>query len=352
MEKLILVIEDNPEMLDNIVGILQLAKYNVITAFNGKIGVNMAHEQKPDLIICDVMMPELDGFGVLHLLRKDTATADIPFIFLTAKDEKKEWRKGMNLGADDYITKPFDGLELLSAVEMRLMKSQLLNANFQPGPEGIDHFFKEAKKLREFYKLTDNRISRKYKKKEMIYLEGQQQSEMFFVKSGQVKTYKTNQDGKELILAFHNAGDFFGYVPLLENTGSSESAVALEETEVYTIPKQDFLTIIYTHREIARKFIKMLANNLHEAEVRLLELAYQSVRQKVAGALLKIYRQYAPAKSHQLITISRRDLSGLIGTATESLNRTLADFKEEGLIDITEDGIVILNSRAIADLLI
>jgi CRP-like cAMP-binding protein len=174
---------------------------------------------------------------------------------------------------------------------------------------------------------------------------------MFFVKSGQVKTYKTNQDGKELILGFYNPGDFFGYVPLLENSGSSESAVVTEETELYTIPKQDFLTIIYTNREIARKFIRMLANNLHEAEERLLELAYRSVRQKVAGALLKVYRQYTPAKPQQLITISRKDLSGLIGTATESLNRTLADFKDEGLIDVKEDGIVMLNSRAIGDML-
>jgi CRP/FNR family transcriptional regulator, polysaccharide utilization system transcription regulator len=329
-----------------------LAKYSVITAFNGKVGVTMAQENKPDLIICDVMMPELDGFGVLHLLRKEKSTADIPFIFLTAKDEKQELRKGMNLGADDYITKPFDGLELLNAVEMRLMKTRLLTVDFQSGPDGIEQFFKEAKKLREFNNLANHRVSKRIKKRDMVYIEGQQQSEMFYVKTGQIKTYKTNQDGKDLTLAFYNPGNFFGYVSLLENSTSSESAIATEETELYTIPKQDFLTMIYTNREIARKFIKMLANNLHEAEERLLQLAYQSVRQKVAGALLKIYRQYAPTKSHRLITISRKDLSTMIGTATESLNRTLADFKEEGLIDVKEDGIVILNSRTIADMLI
>src|SRR5687767_5321058 len=149
MEQLILVIEDNQEMMENIVGILELAQYNVITAGNGKVGVSVAQERSPDLIICDVMMPELDGFGVLHLLRKEQTTANIPFIFLTAKAEKSDLRKGMNLGADDHISKPFDGLELLNAVEMRLKRNQLLNINFKNGVDGIDQFFKAAKRLKE-----------------------------------------------------------------------------------------------------------------------------------------------------------------------------------------------------------
>src|SRR5579875_1176862 len=119
----ILVIEDNDEVRENTAEILMLSDYEVITAANGKEGVEVALAQLPDLIVCDIMMPVLDGYGVLHLLSKHKETATIPFIFLTAKAEKVDLRKGMEMGADDYLTKPFDGIELLNAVEVRLKKA-------------------------------------------------------------------------------------------------------------------------------------------------------------------------------------------------------------------------------------
>src|SRR5580765_6704025 len=128
--KKILVIEDNPEVRENIGEILELSNYQVICAENGKQGVEIALQQIPDLIICDIMMPELDGYGVLHLLSKHIETYGIPFIFLTAKSEKSDLRKGMELGADDYITKPFDGIELLKAIEIRLQKAEAIKKHF------------------------------------------------------------------------------------------------------------------------------------------------------------------------------------------------------------------------------
>jgi DNA-binding response OmpR family regulator len=107
MAKKILVIEDNSEVRENLEEILELSGYEVVVAEDGKVGVDKAISEKPDLILCDVMMPRLDGFGVLNILSKRSQTADIPFIFLTAKTEKSDFRRGMNLGADDYITKPF-----------------------------------------------------------------------------------------------------------------------------------------------------------------------------------------------------------------------------------------------------
>ena len=115
----ILVIDDNTDIRENTAEILALAGYQTYTAENGKKGMEAAIKEKPDLIICDIMMPELDGYGVLHLLRKNPETENIPFIFLTAKAERTDFRKGMEMGADDYITKPFDDLELLKAVEIR-----------------------------------------------------------------------------------------------------------------------------------------------------------------------------------------------------------------------------------------
>src|ERR1700722_4146955 len=107
--KKILVIEDNQKVRENIAEILELSNYKVLTASEGKAGVEIALKENPDLIVCDIMMPVLDGYGVLHLLNKHKETFSTPFIFLTAKSEKSDFRKGMELGADDYITKPFDG---------------------------------------------------------------------------------------------------------------------------------------------------------------------------------------------------------------------------------------------------
>lgn len=344
MEHTILVIEDDREMMGNLVGILELAHYKVITAANGKLGVTSALQFNPDLIICDVTMPELDGFGLLHLLRKERATSGIPLIFLSARVERTDVRKGMNLGADDYITKPFDSLELLNAVDMRLKRHELLHVAFDPGYDGLDRFFSAAKALKEFGMLTDKRMVRKYKRREFIYLEGQLAGELYFIRSGTVKTFRTNREGKELMLGLHGPNDFIGFVPLIENRESGEGAVAVEDAELYVVPKDDFLTMLYSRRDIASKFIRLLANNLNNAEQRLVEIAYSSVRQRVASALIRIYNESgSQVKRNVRIAVSRKDLSNLIGTATESLNRTLIDFKDEGLIELKDDGILIVD---------
>src|SRR5436190_8029777 len=181
----ILVIEDNVEMCENIASILKLANYQVLTANSGKQGVEIVQQSQPDLIVCDIMMPDLDGYGVLHILSKDPASANIPFIFLTAKTDQRDFRAGMNLGADDYITKPFEGLELLNVIELRLKKNELIKTTFQNNVTDIDDFFKKTKALPDFQKLSDSRRSRVYKKKEFVFVEGEPPKYVFFVATGQ-----------------------------------------------------------------------------------------------------------------------------------------------------------------------
>jgi DNA-binding NarL/FixJ family response regulator len=118
--KKILVIEDEAETLDNLVLMLEMEGFKAFSAPNGRVGVAVARRELPDVILCDVSMPELDGYGVLETLRKDKDTISIPFIFLTAKGDKKDLRIGMNLGADDYLTKPASAEEVLSAIRARL----------------------------------------------------------------------------------------------------------------------------------------------------------------------------------------------------------------------------------------
>ncbi len=131
--KKILVIEDEPEMRRNVATILSLEGYQPATAENGWTGLRLVKSEKPDLIICDIMMPGMDGYAVLQALRDDPATAAIPFIFLTAKGEKPDQRCGMNLGADDYLTKPIARKDLLNTVSARLRRAEQLDAReFKP----------------------------------------------------------------------------------------------------------------------------------------------------------------------------------------------------------------------------
>jgi DNA-binding NarL/FixJ family response regulator len=137
--KKILVIEDDPEMRRNIVIVLRLEQYQPIAAENGRVGVELAKRERPDLILCDVMMPELDGYAVLKALHEDTNTALTPFIFLTAKGEKEDLRSGMNLGADDYLTKPVAQADLLKAVEVRLRRSEQQQTQWEFKPDFSSH---------------------------------------------------------------------------------------------------------------------------------------------------------------------------------------------------------------------
>lgn len=342
--KTILLIEDNHDVRENTAEILMLAQYNVITAKNGKEGVELAQSEKPDLIICDIMMPVLDGHGVLHLLSKNDDTSSIPFIFLTAKAERSDFRKGMDMGADDYLTKPFDDVELLKAIESRLKKNDILKKEFAKNISGINDFINEAKGVEALEKLSEQRDVRIYKKKDDIYNEGSYPKGVYFVSKGKVKIYQSNEMGKELITELYKEGDFFGYVSLLQGEKHAGSATALEESEIYMIPKEDFFALIYKNAEVSRKFIGLLTSNLHQNEKQLVKLAYNSVRKRVAEALVKLSDKYKKDGTQIFsMNVSREDLANLVGTATETVIRTLSDFKEDRLIEISGGAITILN---------
>jgi CheY-like chemotaxis protein/CRP-like cAMP-binding protein len=332
--KKILLIEDNLEMQDNIAEILELSNYEVSKASNGKEGVKLAHQVDPDLIICDIMMPELDGFGVLRMLNKDPQTASVPFIFLTAKAEMTDLRRGMNLGADDYLTKPFDEVELLDAIEMRLKKSEILNQSFDKSIKGLDQFFNEARSHEALSKLSEDREIRIYRPKDVIFTEGSYPRGLLFVSRGKVKTYKTNEDAKDYITDLFKVGDFLGHTALLSGSPYQESAMALEETEVSIIPKEDFFALMWNNRDVANKFIKLLADSLQEKEERLLHLAYDSVRKRVADALLTLQERYDSQNGdgHFSMSISRENLASMVGTSKECVIRVLSDFKEDKMV--------------------
>jgi CRP-like cAMP-binding protein/ActR/RegA family two-component response regulator len=349
--KKILLIEDNKDIRENAKEILELANYEVLTAENGKIGVSLATDDKPDLIICDIMMPILDGYGVLHLLSKNDDLATIPFIFMTAKSERSDFRKGMEMGADDYITKPFDDIELLNAIEARLKKTLIAKKEFSKDLEGYNSFLSDVKGLNILQEIStkedaDNRIC---KKKELIYSEGNYPKGIYFLLKGKVKAFRTNEHGKEFITDLYKEGDFFGYNALLEDNKYTDSAAAFEDSTVCLIPKEEFFSLIYKNADVSRKFINLMSNNLKDKEEKLIKLAYNSVRKRVAEALASLSNHYKKEDEENfVIHISREDLANLAGTATETTIRTLSDFKEENLISIEKGSISILNYNGLA----
>ncbi len=332
--KTILLIEDNDAIRENTAEILELTGYTVHTAENGKIGVEKALETKPDLVICDIMMPVLDGYGVLHIFNKNPQLSAVPFIFLTAKTERNDFRKGMELGADDYLTKPFDESELLTAIESRLNRFTNLKPEYNLQENGLDQFLTDARQVGNLQSLSADRKAHAVRKKQYIYSEGDEPTRLYFLKSGKAKTVRSNADGKEFITGLYNAGDFLGYMALLDKTEYADSAVTLEDSELVYIPEADFRQLLLASPEVSGQFIKLLVGRVAERETQLLGMAYSSLRRRVADTLLRLHDGQPDA----VIQLSRDDLAAMIGTATESLIRTLSEFKQDGLIEQTPSG--------------
>jgi CRP-like cAMP-binding protein len=292
------------------------------------------------------MMPELDGYGVLFALNKNDLIRNTPFIFITAKCERSELRKGMELGADDYITKPFSPTELLSSIKNRFNKQKMLNNKPGNAPETLRPDGKGIgeKELLNIF-VSEKQVNH-YKKRQVIYTEGNQANRLYYILKGKVKEYKKNEEGKELVTGLCCAGDFLGYKDLFEKATYRSSAETIEETELAVIPKEAFEQLLCEDTATANNFIRMLAKNVSETESQLVALAYNSLRKKVAAALLYFRRKYQQGKEEYFeISISRGNLATIAGTAKESLIRTLTDFKSEKLIDIVDGNIIIINEK-------
>lgn len=326
-QKTILVIEDHDDIRESTAEILELAGYTVFTAPEGKTGVEMALEHLPNLVLCDIMMPVMDGYGVLYLLGKNPKTASIPLIFITAKAERADLRKGMEMGADDYITKPFDDMELLNAIESRLKKASS-SSNSTANSLNSD----EQEIL--FDKLIESGRERLYKKKQLVYQEGDTPVYLYQIIKGNVRNYLFHKDGRELTTVVLKAGDFFGYESVLMKKPYTDNAEALEETELRLIYKEDFYQLLERNPGLNQRFIRLLSRNIIKKDEQMLGFAYHSVRKRIADALVSVAEKLKTnaADDTCVIRVSREDLASIAGAANETISRTLADFIDEGLL--------------------
>ncbi|MFB0497587.1 CRP-like cAMP-binding protein [Mucilaginibacter sp. OAE612] len=343
MNQKILIIEDNKDIRENVVEILGLAGYTVFEADNGKTGIELAVNNLPDVILCDIMMPELDGYGVLFMLNKNPETAAIPFIFLTAKAERIDQRKGMEMGADDYLIKPFDDIELLNAIESRLRKKTAQQSFYSQSLENLNSIVSKNSGLTELKRIISERKVRLFKKDQVIYYDGDKGNGLYLILKGRVKTVKLANDGRELMTAIHSAEEYLGVNAMLSNEAYTDTATTLEDSQLCLIPKDQLDNLLNLYPDIAREFIKLLSNHIRDREEQLLQLAYNSVRKRMADTLVRLHKQQGGD-----FKISREDLAAMAGVATETVSRTLTDFKDENLIDKKGSQIIVLSPERLA----
>jgi DNA-binding response OmpR family regulator len=344
--KKILLVEDDTSLRENVAELLELSGFEVCTASNGLIAVDMAKKELPDLVLCDIMMPELDGYGVLEELSSHDSTRQIPFIFVSAKTEKQDVRRGMNLGADDYLTKPFEEEELLSAIECRLEKAKQMNSVLQEYPkQAKEDEIRSLNELKNFFDDHGELLS--FKKDETIYNKGDHSNMVYLILKGVVKSCGLDEDGKELITSIYSADDFLGFTSLTDHLPYQEYTIAMEDVELAGISKEKVKAILEDNKAVTLELMDVIAGNLTDIKKQLLQMAYSSVRKKTAQTLLLFSKAINRDKDGAL-KIARSDLAGVAGIATESLIRTLSDFKNEGLIAIENRTISVLDREALA----
>jgi DNA-binding response OmpR family regulator len=226
--KTVLLIADKDYLREYTAKVLQVALFRVLLAANGKQGVALALQQKPDIVLCALKRPEKDGYDVLQVFRKTPALASIPFILLSDNMAPAAIRAGMKGGADDYITQPYWDSELLKVIEVRLRKAGLFQVLRRPLVADNRELFNLTRQVNELELLAEGKKVNLYKKKEILYLAGSHHSGLFFIRKGKVKIFRSNAEGKKLITGIYQEGDYFGYLPLQAETENQETAQALE----------------------------------------------------------------------------------------------------------------------------
>lgn len=257
--------------------------------------------------------------------------------FLLRQSEKSDCRSPLlATGAANDRTSSSGESELLKTIVLRLKKEKALKLECDRNLKGSDLLVEETGGLE---RMLSDRSAIRYKKKEIIFREEDPIESVFFLNGGRVKAYKANAEAKEYVTDLYKRGDFFGYVSLLQSDVYMESAVALEECEVRKIAKDDFTKLIYQNRDVARRFMTILAGNVSRKRMQLLSLAYDSVRKRVASALVSIQKLSADAESLK-IRVNREDLAAMTGAAAETVTRSLNDLKADKLIEVDAQGMI------------
>ncbi|WP_428741018.1 response regulator [Tenacibaculum sp.] len=341
--KKVLLIEDDTILRENTSELLELSNYEVITASNGKIGVDKAIKMLPDIIVCDILMPEMDGYSVFQELTKHSIAKYIPFIFLSAKTERQDIRKGMNMGADDYLTKPFNEEELINTIESRIAKAAILKEEREVSQDNTHNNVEEMRTLDDLKVfLEKNGSILNYKQDDIVYNEGDNSNLIYLVTKGVIKCHKLDEQGKELTTELYKENDLFGYTSFIQNIPYQETATVIKNAQVISIHKSELKEILNKNHKVTLELIQLLTDSLKDMKDQLLQMAYSSVHKKTASTILK-FAEKLNRKPEDPISISRSDLASVAGIATETLIRTMSNLKKQGIIEIEGRNIKIID---------
>ncbi len=345
MEK-ILIIEDNFEIRENFAEILGLEGYEVITASNGKTGAEKAFAEKPDLIFCDIMMPELDGYGVLYLLAKNKETMNIPFIYLTSRSEKDDIQKGFGLGATGYIIKPFSGPEVLAAVQNALTKKSI-SASFK------NNIYERIVELIEYVNSNfnasitlENIAEKKLLKGEMLFSEKETPQAAYFITHGKMQSYLVNNSGNKFITNTHETDEFLGFNAILENTKHKDNAEAEEDTDLLVIPQETFLQLIHSVQDISIQFIKLLSGNNYNKEKKIISLVNFSLKKRLIESIIEDQIEMKDRDNENSgMNLTKKKEYHQLNYSSENVFSILNDLQKERMIEIKNGKIIILEER-------
>lgn len=345
--KKILIIENNSDLLNRYSSTLQNAGYEVITSLNSDVGINLAINIKPHLVLCNPQLDDMDGFEVLSKLTKNPLTTQIPIIFIKPTSTSDEIKYGIQYGADDFITNPFQSNQLIRSVEARINRDNDHNSVQLPLNKLHTNSLPTVKSLERLHELIAQSKVRHLKKKQTLYFEGDYSQWLYYLVEGSIKTLKLTNDGRELIMGLYKPKSFIGLDSLLLDEAFNHTAEATMNSSLYFISKSAVLELMNEHVELNQHFLRILSTTIHEKEDKLVELAYESVKKRLAKALIRLVRDSVPI---DIIDISRDELAGLAGVATETVSRILTDFKEKGLIERNGSQIQILDLEGLMDI--
>ena len=333
----ILIIEDNTGMRENIQEILELSNYEVQATPDGLVGIQLARQFKPDLVLCDIMMPNLDGFGVLKIMQQDPHLQSIPLIFLTAKAEKEDFRKGMNLGAEDYLVKPFEDFDLLEVISKKLQKYEDLAKNRTSKTLAGLIEFEHLDRFPKVVDLIQQSPTKAYGKKSKIWSSQEKVNSIFFIEQGILKEGIDTVGDKEFIFEFYGGPGFAGITHLFQGIFHSHCEV-VEPATIKAISRKQLEEIIL-QENLWTSFQHYFSQLCQQHLTRLALNSFGNVREKVAFHLAQLSKKI----TNQTITLGREDLASYCGIAKETLIRNLTELKEDKVIEIDPQGIKIIN---------
>lgn len=327
MKTTILVIDDMGDVRENVAELLELSGHHVIQAQDGFEGIRLAKQHLPELILCDIMMPGLDGYGVAEILSRQEETKHIPLIYLTAKADPTDFKKGLQKGAVDYITKPFESDELIDSVEMRIRQAtskRQATADHVDWDNWVDFLKSDAalsgeEALKSFTVPSGT----------TLFEQDDQALHLYFIKSGSLRWEYMDASGRQLGFRLSRAGEFAGWAAGFEAGAYPHSAVVQSDATVVELPMKAVKEMLLKTPSMALVW----GQQQHESAMVLLGdmmgLLNGSARENVARVLLRFAewdgREWA-------VLVSREILAKSIGVAYETIIRTVSQFKAEGWV--------------------